>query len=360
MKGAILRNTGDENLDVVDDLQTVSTGEGQVRVKIKAAGLCHSDLSAMTGVIPQPAPAVLGHEGAGEIIEVGAGVTNVKVGDHVIIAWNAPCGQCSACKRQEPHLCLGIMFGVGVMPRFMENNAPVFGFAGNGTFAEEMVLPYQSVVKIPDDVPFEVAALIGCGVMTGVGAAINTAKVKPGSSVVVFGCGGVGIATIQGAKIAGAADIVAVDMVDKKLDDALRLGATAATKPEGLQDISDKVTSNEGFDYAFECIGLSSTARRAFDSVRRGGTAVIVGAGKADDTFNLNMWEMFFTDKKLLGCYFGAANVHYDFLRLIRLWKTGKLDLEGMISAKLKLDDINEALASMRRGETIRQVFTFD
>lgn len=359
MRAAVLRQVGDETLDVVDDAEVVGPGKGEVRIKIEAAGLCHSDLSAMNGTIPQPAPAVLGHEGAGVVTAVGEGVESVKPGDHVIVVWNAPCGVCSACRRCEYHLCLAIMFGKGMTPRFRENDQAIFGFAGNGTFAEELVVPQEGVVKIENDVPFEIAALIGCGVMTGVGAAINTAKVKPGSSVLVIGCGGVGIATIQGAKIAGAAEIVAVDMQAKKLEDAKRLGATHAVLPTELQNVSDQITKGEGFDYAFECIGLSATARQAYDSVRRGGTAVIVGAGKNEDMLNLNMFELFFTEKKLLGCYFGSANVHTDFHRLIRLWKSGKLDLEGMISAKMDISEINQALEAMKRGETIRQVFTF-
>jgi S-(hydroxymethyl)glutathione dehydrogenase/alcohol dehydrogenase len=359
MRAAVWHQVGDEHFDVVEDVEAIGPAKGEVRIKIEAAGLCHSDLSAMNGTIPQPAPAVLGHEGAGVITAVGEGVERVKQGDHVIVVWNPPCGICSACKRCEYHLCLSIMFGKGMTPRFKQQQQPLFGFAGNGTFAEELVIPQEGVVKIDDDVPFDIAALIGCGVMTGVGAAINTAKVKPGSSVLVIGCGGVGIATIQGAKIAGAANIVAVDTQEKKLEDAKRLGATHAVLPADLQNISDKVTNGEGFDYTFECIGLSATARQAFEAARRGGTAVIVGAGKTEDILGLNMFELFFTEKKLLGCYFGSANVYTDFNRLINLWRTGKLDLEGMISAKLDISEINTALEAMKRGETIRQVFTF-
>ena len=188
----------------------------------------------MNGTLPQPAPAVLGHEGAGEIVAVGEGVDQVAVGDHVIVAWTPPCGECRACLRGEANLCVQIFFNIAGAAKFTRGGAPIFGFAGTGTFAEEMVLPEQGVVKIPDDVPYEIGALIGCGVTTGVGAALNTAKVKPGSSVVVFGAGGVGIAAIQGARIAGAAEIVAVDTVDSKLKDAQRFGATHGVKPDGL------------------------------------------------------------------------------------------------------------------------------
>jgi S-(hydroxymethyl)glutathione dehydrogenase/alcohol dehydrogenase len=359
VRGAVLRNVGDETLEVRDDVTTVDLTPGHVRVKIRATGLCHSDLSAMRGVIPQPTPAVLGHEAAGEVIEVGEGVDTVAPGDHVIVAWNPYCGKCSACNRGEFHLCSAILFSEGFAPHFKVGGEPAYGFAGNGTFTEEVILPATGVVRIPSDVPFEVAAIIGCGVMTGVGAAINTAKVVPGSSVVVFGCGGVGIATIQGAKIAGASEIVAVDLVQSKHEKAKKFGATRAVTPDQLGQASLELTGGEGFDYAFECIGLSSTARAAIDAVRRGGTAVIVGAGRQDDEFKLNMWEMFFNEKKILGCYYGSTNVKKDFPRLIGLWRAGRLDLEGMVDDRLDLSQINEALERMKRGEAIRQVFVF-
>ncbi|NNN21782.1 MAG: Zn-dependent alcohol dehydrogenase [Acidimicrobiales bacterium] len=359
MRAAILRQTGDENLDVVDDLELAGPGPGEVRIKIVAAGLCHSDMSAMTGTIPQPVPAVLGHEGAGDVIAIGEGVTSVKVGDKVIVAWSAPCGLCKACLRNEPHLCTAIMFGAGLLPHFSQGGMPVFGFAGNGTFAEEMVLPQQAVIPIPSDVPYEVGALIGCGVMTGVGAAINTAHVKPGSSVVVFGCGGVGIATIQGAKIAGAAEIIAVDTVDSKLETAKKFGATHAVKPDGLQSTVDSITGHDGADYAFECIGLPATIRRSYEIVRRGGTAVVVGAGRQDQKVEFNSFELFFNEKKFLGCYYGSGNVRTDFHKLIRLYKAGRLDLEGMITERMDISEVNKALENMRNGSVIRQIFTF-
>lgn len=359
MRAAILKNVGDSELEVRDDVSLVDLGPNQVKVKIEAAGLCHSDLSAMTGVLPQPTPLVLGHEGSGIILAVGEGVTNVKEGDHVIIDWNSSCGTCNFCLRGETHLCLKVMFGSGMVPKFQSNSTPVFGFAGNGTFAEEMIVSSNSVVRIPEDIPFDVAALIGCGVATGVGAAINTAKVKPGSSVAVIGCGGVGIAAIQGAKIAGAAEIVAIDTVEKKLSDAKHFGATHGVTPEEANQAYDKVTASEGFDYVFECIGLSKTAKQAIDLTRRGGTTVIVGAGKQDDEFSLNMWELFFNAKTLISCYYGSSNTKVDFLKLIRLYKAGRLDLENMISAKMDISKINSAVDALKKGEVIRQVLTF-
>jgi S-(hydroxymethyl)glutathione dehydrogenase/alcohol dehydrogenase len=238
--------------------------------------------------------------------------------------------------------------------------SPIFGFAGMGTFAEEIVVPQQAVVPIDPSVPLEIASLIGCGVMTGVGAAINTAKVEPGSSVVVFGCGGVGISAIQGARIAGAAEIVAVDLLESKLDDAKRLGATHGTTPDGLPSLSQEITGGDGFDYAFEAIGNPNTMRAAYDAVRRGGSAVIIGVGKADAMVSFSAFELFYSEKRLIGSYYGSADVRSDFHRLLRLWRAGKLDLEGMISRKLGIGDINDAFAAMRRGEMIRQVVQFE
>ena len=205
---------------------------------------------------------MLGHEGAGIIAEVGEGVTDVKVGDHVIVAWSPPCGECAYCgPRNQPNLCSNIQMVMGGTPHFTLDGSPVFGMAGAGTFAEEMIIPHQGVVKIDDDIPLEIGSLVGCGVMTGVGAAINTAKVTPGSSVVVFGCGGVGISCIMGAKVAGASAIVAVDLNDGKLEDAKRFGATHSCKPDELDSLKASITGGDGFDFSFEAIGLPATMR---------------------------------------------------------------------------------------------------
>jgi S-(hydroxymethyl)glutathione dehydrogenase/alcohol dehydrogenase len=361
MRAAVLRNTGDDKLEVRDDLGLNPVGPGQVKVQIKATGVCHSDISAMSGVIPQPAPFVPGHEGAGVVTEVGPGVTTVAEGDHVIVAWSAPCGTCSFClKHKQPNLCVNVLFATGMQANFSMDGAPVFGMAGNGTFAEELLLPHQGVVKIDDDVPFEIASLVGCGVMTGVGAAINTAKVTPGSSVVVIGCGGVGISAIQGARVAGAAEIVAVDLVDHKLEDAKRFGATEAVKPDELDGVKASLTGGDGFDYAFEAIGLPQTMRAAYDATRRGGTTCIVGVGKDDQQVTFNAFELFFAEKTFVGSYYGSADVRTDFHRMLGLWKRGRLDLEGMISRRLGLEDVNEAVTALKSGEVIRQVITFD
>ncbi|MCU1454363.1 MAG: Alcohol dehydrogenase GroES domain protein [Acidimicrobiales bacterium] len=359
MRAAVLFNIGDEKLEVVDDIEVLPPGPGEVTIKIEATGVCHSDLHAMNGGLPQPAPFVPGHEGAGIITEVGEGVTKVKLGDHVIVAWSPPCGHCINCTtRKSPHLCTEIQFGRLMAPRFTRNGELLPGMAGAGTFAEYTTMPEEAAIKIDDDVPFEIASLIGCGVTTGVGAAINTAKVEPGSSVVVFGCGGVGIAAIQGAHIAGAATIVAVDLVPEKLELAKTFGATHGCSPDDLAALQAELTG-DGFDYAFEAIGLPVTMRAAFDAIRRGGTACIIGVGAMDKEISFNGFEIFFSEKKFMGSYYGSADVRSDFHRLLRLWKSGQLNLEGMITRKMHIDDINEAFDAMKRGEVIRTVVTF-
>jgi S-(hydroxymethyl)glutathione dehydrogenase/alcohol dehydrogenase len=361
MRAAVLRNTGDEKLEIRDDIELGPVGPGEVKVRIHATGVCHSDVSGMNGTIPQPAPFVPGHEGAGVVSEVGEGVTSVAPGDHIIVAWSAPCGTCKFCvDRKQPNLCINIQFAAGATPHFLQDGSPIFGFAGVGTWAEQLILPQQGVVKIDPATPHEIASLVGCGVMTGVGAALNTAKVTPGSSVVVFGCGGVGISAIQGARVAGASEIVAVDLVDSKLEDAQRFGATHAVKPDELDSAKQSITGGDGFDYAFEAIGLPQTMRSAYDVIRRGGTACIIGVGGLDKSLTFNAFELFFDEKTLKGSYYGSADVRSDFSRMLNLWHNGRLDLEGMISKKIAIDDVNEAVADLKAGTVIRSVITFD
>ncbi len=360
MKAAVLHNTGDTELDVRDDVEVDDPGPGEVKIDVKATGICHSDLSGMDGTLPQPAPAVMGHEGAGVISAVGDGVEHLAEGDHVIVAWSPPCGTCVYCvDHHSPNLCSDVQITMAVSPHFSLDGNPVFGFAGAGTFAESLVVPHQAAIKVPEDVPFEVGSLIGCGVMTGVGAAINTSKIEPGSSVVVFGCGGVGVSCLQGARAAGAATIVAVDLVDEKLEMAKKFGATHAVKPDGLGALKEELTANQGFDYSMEAIGSSVTMRAAFDAVRRGGTACIVGVGRAEDMVELSAVELFYSEKTLIGSYYGSADVRSDFQRMINMWRAGRLDLESMISKRITIDDINDGLRALERGEVIRQVITF-
>jgi S-(hydroxymethyl)glutathione dehydrogenase/alcohol dehydrogenase len=246
-------------------------------------------------------------------------------------------------------------------PRFLVGGNPAFGYAGLGTFAEELVVPAAGAIKIDDDVPFEIAALIACGVITGVGAVLNTAKVEPGSDVVVIGCGGVGVSVIQGARLAGAARIIAVDPVVEKHEVAVHFGATHATTPEGLAELNQRLAGGMGFDYGFDVVGLPSTIRSAWDITRRGGHVVVVGAGRADAMVQFSAQELFLHDKTLHGSFYGTANVRRDVPRLVALWRAGRLDVASMISKRIRLDEVNEGLQALRGGgPSVRQVIIFD
>ena len=357
MKAAVLTELN-KDLEIRDDVGLADLGPGQVHLKVVSSGVCHSDLSGQNGTIPTATPCVLGHEGAGIVQEVGPGVSDLAAGDHAILSFTPACRVCAACLRGQSQLCQATM-PMMMTPRFVMDGNPIGGFAGCGTFAEEMIVPESAVVKVDDDIPLNVVSLIGCGVTTGVGAAINTADIRPGTSVAVIGCGGVGISAIQGARIAGAAEIVAVDNVPAKLEMAKKFGATHGVTPDELEGAKNEITAGEGFDYVLECVGHPATIRSAYDAARRGGTAVVVGVGRMDQKVDFTAFEFFYGDKTLKGSMYGSAQVRVDFNRLLRLWKYGKLDLEGMISRRIKLDEVNEAFRAMQAGEVIRSVIDY-
>lgn len=362
MKAAVLNQIGDDKLELRDDVTTIEPGPKDVRIRVHATGICHSDLSAMNGTLPALAPGIIGHEGAGEVVAVGSAVDHLAVGDHAIVTFVPPCGQCPNCLRGEFHLCGIHAIAAFTTPRFRIGDAPVFGYAGLGTFAEELVVPADGAVKVANDVPYEIAALVACGVMTGVGAVLNTAKVEPGSTVVVIGCGGVGTSVIQGARLASATTIVAVDPVVGKHEIAKRFGATHAVTPDGLAELNQSLTGNMGFDHTFDVVGIPATIRSAWDVARRGGNVTVVGAGRADAMVQFSAQELFLHDKTVRGSFYGSANVRRDYDRLLAFWRAGLLDLDSMISKRITLDDVNEGLAALRDGGTdlIRQMITFD
>jgi S-(hydroxymethyl)glutathione dehydrogenase/alcohol dehydrogenase len=357
MKAAILWELN-KDLEVRGDVRLTDLGPGEVHIKLVSSGVCHSDVSAQNGTIPMGLPCVLGHEGAGIVQEVGPGVQGLAAGDHAILSFTPACRLCKACLRGQAYLC-ETMMKMAMTPHFKVGDKVMGGMTGCGTFAEEMIVPDAAVIKVDKDIPLNVVSLIGCGVMTGVGAAINTAQIKPGSSVCVIGCGGVGIAAIQGARIAGAAEIVAVDTVPAKLAMAKKFGATHGVSPKDLDGAKQEITGGEGFDYALECVGNPQTIRATYDAVRRGGTAVIVGVGRLDQKVEFSAFEFFYADKSLKGSMYGSANVRVDFPKLLRLWKAGKLDLEGMISRRIQLDEVNDAFRAMQAGEVIRSVIDY-
>jgi len=357
MKAAVLTALNTP-LEVRDDVTLGDLGPGDVHVKIVASGVCHSDVSAQNGTIPCGQPCVLGHEGAGIVQEVGAGVSDFAAGDHVILSFVPACNTCVPCLRGQSYLCAQSM-ATAMTANFRIDGNPVAGFTGLGTFAEELIITQDCLVKVDDEVPLDIVSLIGCGVTTGVGAAINTADIRPGSSVVVFGCGGVGISAIQGARIAGAAEILAVDMLDGKLEQAKHFGATHVCKPDDFPGMNVQITAGEGFDYALECIGNPVTIRATFDAARRGGTAVIVGVGRMDQKIEFTAFELFYMDKILRGSMYGSSNVRTFMPKLLRMWKQGKLDLESMVSARIKLDEVNDAFQAMLDGKVIRSVIEY-
>jgi S-(hydroxymethyl)glutathione dehydrogenase/alcohol dehydrogenase len=364
MRAAILSKPG-ARLQVRDDVELRPLGPSDVRVRLAASGICHSDLAVAEGVIPAITPCVLGHEAAGVVVEVGPEVHRHRIGDHGILAGMPACGACLSCLRGQPYLCQsGIVMdpeqGVRIAnpPPFLVEGRPVAGCLGS--FAEELIVHENSLIPIASDLPLDLVSLIGCCVVTGVGAAIHAAEVRPGSSVVVVGCGGVGASAIQGARLAGAAEIVAVDPVPAKREIARQLGATHAVPPEELDRVSRDLTAGEGFDYALECAGLSQTLRCAIDAVRRGGTVAVAGMGADDDTISLSAVELASSGKTLRGCLYGNANARLDFERLARLWQRGALDLEALVSRRLPLQEISEGFRAMQAGEVIRSLVVLD
>jgi len=352
------------NKFAVEDISLDPPKAGEVLVKMCGTGVCQSDMSLINGTLPLPLPTVLGHEGAGVIDQVGEGVTNVKPGDHVVLSFIPTCGTCFHCLRGETHLCLlgmptGMMLDGTSRVRLGDTQLNVMLFLGN--MAEYCVVPSISVVPIDREIPFKVAALIGCGVTTGVGAAIKTAQVQPGSTVAVFGCGGVGLSVIQGARIAGADRIIGVDLADNKLEMAKEFGATdtvnASSDPVAkIQEL----TGGIGVDYAFEAIGLSSTIEQAYQAARRGGMMIVVGAGNLVDMVSFSAMMLFAEAKTIKGCMYGSVNPRVDFPKWLDLYLRRKLDLDRMVTRTYKIDEAPQAFEDLQKGINARGVIVFD
>ncbi len=336
---------------------------GEVLVKMKATGICHSDLSIINGTIRWKLPSVLGHEGAGIVEEVGEGVTNVKPGDHVVLSFVPNCGNCYFCDHHEPHLCAqnkphgGLIDGTSRV-KLDGKEITVMSFLGN--MAEYCVVPSVCVVAIDKSHDFKAAALVGCGVTTGVGAAIKTAEVKPGSTVAVFGCGGVGLNVIQGARIAGAAKIIAVDLSAERMELARSFGATDVIDPktDAFKQVLD-MTNGIGVDYAFEVVGMGKLVEACFKATRMGGMTVLVGVGRADDRFSFNAMIVPFTAKTIRGCMYGSANFKVDFPMYLDLYRQKKLDLDRLVTRTYTIDEAPEAFADLEKGVNARGVIVY-
>ncbi len=347
---------------IIEDVTLSELRSDQVRVRIAASGVCHSDLSIQNGSIPFPLPAVLGHEGAGVVEEVGDAVTRVAPGDHVVLCWVPPCRSCYYCLRNQPVLCQQGMADAFGAPYGSSGEVSLLAGLGTATFAEETLVLERAVVPIDKSIPLEIAALVGCAVTTGVGAVINTAQVEPGSTVAVVGCGGVGLSAIQGARLAGASSIIAVDRAPAALERATRMGATSVVDASATDPVEAvrELTGGHGVDYAFEVVGASPTIKLAFAMTRRGGTTTLVGAGRGDDQVNFTAMELFVDAKSILGCVYGSADPDRDFPRLLELHGAGQLELDRLITRRIALDEVNEAFRAMEAGEVARSVIVLD
>lgn len=364
MRAALLEAQG-QPLKMTDGIEIEEPRAGQVRVKIANCGVCHTDLSNVDGAFPSPVPVILGHEAAGTVDAVGPNVEGLQPGDHVVLTACPPCGTCRACVRGEFSLCVnggGIVshtFADGTTGLSLDGKQ-VYRGVGVGAFAEYVVAPANGAVKIPPDVPLDVVCVIGCAVQTGVGAVLNTARVEAGASVLVMGLGGVGLSTVQGARVAGAARIIASDPVEDRREAAARFGATDLIDPT-TEDVVARATelTDGGVDYAFETAGLSSLIQAGFNACRPGGSTICIGAPAMDDPFTIPIpGIMVMTEKKIMGSLLGSCNARHDIPRFIALWRAGLLDLEGLITARRPLAEVNQAMDDLRSGRGIRTVLS--
>jgi S-(hydroxymethyl)glutathione dehydrogenase/alcohol dehydrogenase len=351
---------------VVEEISVDSPRRGEVMVKVAACGVCHSDLSATNGTIALPPPLVLGHEGAGEVVEVGEGVTGLAIGDHVVSSFIYMCGKCRFCVSGRPVLCLdqnkALTTPLEGTPRVHDRAGNPLGvFSGCGAMAEFATLSVENVVRIDPKVPLDRAALVGCAVTTGVGAVFNTARVEPGSTVAVFGCGGVGLNVIQGAAIAGAERIVAIDTLEEKLELAKRFGATDTLLAKPGEDVVKPLKKMTGIgpDYAFECVGAGALVEAAYRAIRRGGKAVVVGVARPTDTTTFKPMTMVFEEKSLQGSYFGSSVPRIDFPRMLQLYMAGRLKLDELITRRYAIDEAPQAFADLESGRNARGVIMF-
>lgn len=361
LRAAILREPGQPLR--VEEVELARPQTGEARVRVAAAGVCHSDYHYMKGDLETALPAVLGHEGAGVVEEVGPGVTNIQPGDHVVLLWRSSCGRCAYCNTGRPALCtLGQQLRTSGRltdgtSRFSQRGAEIRHFLGVSCFAEATVCMEQSLLRIEKDVPMPVAALAGCSVMTGVGAAMNSARVEPGSSVLVIGAGGVGLCAIMGAQLCGAAQIIAADLNPAKLEMARSFGATDVVDASSEDVVrAARQLSGGGVDYAFEAIGRPETVTQSVRALRAGGVAVAIGITPAAARAEISPFDLVLQEKTLKGSIYGSTRPHADFPRLFELYRRGRLPLDRLLSREYPLERINEAFDALLAGEVARSV----
>ncbi len=343
----------------VRDITLGAPGPGQVMVRVAAAGVCHSDLSLANGTLLQEVPAVLGHEGAGVVLGVGEGVDRVAAGDHVVLNWAPACRECWFCLRGEPWLCAHAEDTARAPYATLDDGTPVYPGLGTAAFAEETIVPAGGVVKVPDWVPMEQAAVLGCAVQTGAGAVLNTARVRPGESVVVVGLGGVGLSALQAARAVGAGPVIGVDVSEAKADLAARHGATDfLVSGETTTKAIRRLTGGRGADHTFDCVGLPATIRTAWSSSRRGGTVTVVGVGSKANTVEFNALELYWFGRTLHGCVYGSSDPDVEVPRLLGLVEEGKLDLAALATATTDLAGVNDAFEHLGQGARTIVSFT--
>jgi S-(hydroxymethyl)glutathione dehydrogenase/alcohol dehydrogenase len=346
----------------IADIQVGTPLANEVLVRTKAAGVCHSDLHFMQGAMPYPVPTVLGHESAGVVEAVGSAVQGLVPGDHVVSCLSLFCGHCEYCLSGRPALCLkqGLGRPADAEPRLSLDGVGLTQFLGLSSFSQYLLVHEHALVRIDPQMPLDVAATLGCGVLTGLGAVFRTAAVRPGESVAVIGCGGVGLSAIQGAELAGAARIVAVDLGPGKRDLALRLGATDYVDSSAGDPVAAvRELTGGGVDHAFEAVGLGVTSAQAFAMARRGGTATVIGMFKPGEQVSISGLELL-QEKKLQGSLMGSNRFRTDIPRYVDLYLRGRLRLDDLISARTTLAGVNEAYAHLGTGAVARQVILFD
>jgi S-(hydroxymethyl)glutathione dehydrogenase/alcohol dehydrogenase len=360
VRAAVLRAVGGPA--AITDITLRDLGPPDIRVAIAASGVCGTDLSVRDGGMPSMLPCTLGHEGAGTVLEVGSAVRHVAAGDHVVLTWNVACRSCEFCRRGESYLCPTGLGYAWDAPYATADGEPVWQSLGAGTLAEQTVVPGAAAIPIAASLPLDLAALLGCGVTTGVGAAIRTAAIQTGETVLVIGCGGVGLAAMQGARLAGASRIIAADRVAGQLASATRCGATDTvdTSEHDLPTAVRDLTGGQGVDHALEVVGKSETIAAAYAATRRGGVVTIVGAGRFDDPVSFPALSLMADAKTIRGSVYGATDATRDLPLLAELAASGKLDLESLVTRRISLDDVESAFAAMAAGDGARSLVTFD
>jgi S-(hydroxymethyl)glutathione dehydrogenase/alcohol dehydrogenase len=359
MHAAVLRETNGSLR--VESLALPALTPGMVKVQLAASGVCHSDLSVVRGAFPAMLPTVLGHEGAGIVTDVGDGVTHVRAGDHVVLSWVVPCRHCFYCLRGHPELCEHGMDHAFAGPYAHAGDEPVFAAFGTATFSEETIVPAAAAVPIDSSFPLELASLVGCGVVTGIGAVIHSARVQPGESVAVIGCGGVGLAALQGARLSGASPIIAIDRVADKLALARACGATDVIDASAVDAVASvrELTAGRGADHAVEVVGTPPTINTAYNAARRAGIVTIVGAPAMSDVVQFGAMPLMVDAKTIRGTVYGGTDPARDFPEMVRLHLAGKIDLAALVTEHIGLGDIDGAFEAMERGDGARRIVVY-